>query len=182
MSRCPTCDEFTYESERHRCPPAWYCWVPGDGEERDDARTVYELDAERAAEKLIDRQDPDCDYACVSGNPVTVCVAADSTTEEIAVFEVTGEEVPQYRAEEVKPKDGRMLLCVATRYYRGTQWWVELASLEGKRLGGFTYPTQDTPTPPDPGDCVQVEGTFGQPGATIHWGRGYSWSIEQGAA
>lgn len=57
---CSVCRKllFSYEVERHRCPPKWRVKIPEWlGEEDGDALDVYAIDAEAAAEEAVERRD-----------------------------------------------------------------------------------------------------------------------------
>jgi hypothetical protein len=84
----------------HKCPPSWEVWA--EGEERSHAGVIYANTAERAVEKWAEREDSYGGYEIVGGDAVTVSVAKyDQKIPE--QFTVTGEAVPQYRAERVMP-------------------------------------------------------------------------------
>jgi hypothetical protein len=98
---------------RHRCAPEFRVW---DAEgEPSEARAIFAIDAQSAAEEWAERCDVDsADYTIVGGDEVRVCVmraadfgACDVDEETGAItfgerrvwrFEVTGETVAQYHA------------------------------------------------------------------------------------
>ena len=107
FGRCETCGEYDF-LETHRCPPCWYVWEPDEGETMDDgARRIYARDAEQAAERWAAREDWDSAEGAIAmgRSEPEICVATLGLEGKgVERFKLTGEMVPEYRAEPLKGK------------------------------------------------------------------------------
>ena len=98
-SWCSVCGNFLYSSG-HKCPPKWLVWDAED-ESESDARVIYAINPDDAAELWAERDDSDsAEYSIVSGHKVTVFVK-DPQLNTMKQFSVTGESVPEYHASEI---------------------------------------------------------------------------------
>ena len=52
--RCQ-CGALVYGNDPHTCPPVWLVYADDYGETPEDARRVYALDAQRAAETAVEQ-------------------------------------------------------------------------------------------------------------------------------
>ena len=94
---CKICGSFAF-MDIHECPPIWRVWCPEDGETEDDARRVYGICAEVAAERWALAYDLDSsDYCIVSGGD-EVTVHVKGLDGEVTRWAVTGEAEPVYTA------------------------------------------------------------------------------------
>ena len=73
-------------------------WRPELDETEEDAREVFAVDAEQAAEDFAEWDDADGDYTIVRGGDATLHVRAKDKPGAAEVFVVSGETVPQYTA------------------------------------------------------------------------------------
>ena len=92
-SWCEKCGEhalFALFGGYHKCQPKWTVVCKEFGWEMD----IHAHSAKEAATDAVERRDSQGDYLVVSGHPVIVTVAGKR-------YEVTGESVPRYTAEEV---------------------------------------------------------------------------------
>ena len=105
-SWCNTCGEYMWFA--HVCPPKWLLWSPENGETEEDAREVYGIDPEAAAEAWAERDDRDSGEGSIArGNDAKVRMRyADDParaerlklpTGELEAL-VTGEYLPSYNA------------------------------------------------------------------------------------
>lgn len=91
---CRQCKEWGWTNS-HRCPPAWEARLVGDGD--DEWRDVHAYDAEAAAAKFCDLYDSDFEYSIVQSGEAEVEVRRLGE-EEITLWDITAETVPQYNA------------------------------------------------------------------------------------
>ncbi len=107
MAICKTCHNYYDILEStflpaHKCHPAWLVWDPDQGNTVEDARTIYALNAEWAAEKWAEEDDSDsAEYSIAQGTSTVVCVQPKEGG-PIEKFKVTGEYEPTYSAELVE--------------------------------------------------------------------------------
>ena len=111
MDRCKICKEFIYSFEKHKCEPKWLCKICESDddkyseEERSDIKwfeyEVYAFDAERAAEKCAEDEDPNWDHLFVQEGGVDIDVM-NPETKEIKRFFVGAEPSIEYSASERK--------------------------------------------------------------------------------
>lgn len=102
LDYCSVCGEIVWSWRKHRCPPAWECWLSGEDHDMDqeEAETVYAQRAGDAAEKYVERQEQSwAEYGCLNGDEKEVSVVSPDRPDEVLVYVVTGEMVPEYRAE-----------------------------------------------------------------------------------
>jgi len=98
---CKKCGKFAIWPESHKCPPLWELNEPEYDE--DHWEQIYAIDEETAAEEWADKTDAEGDYSIVDGSPAIVLIRKYGET-ETKKFEVTGETVPEYRANEINDK------------------------------------------------------------------------------
>ena len=102
LEKCETCGEYIWSWRWHRCPPAWLCWLSGEeyGMEQDEASRVYASSAGDAAASYVEGQETQwAEYGCLDGDEKEVSVLPADKPGEVEVYAVTGEMVPEYRAE-----------------------------------------------------------------------------------
>lgn len=101
IDRCSRCGGFIFEWKTHRCPPAWWCWLsePTWDYRYEDGRAIYDADPGDAAAMYIERWDNDGDYVCIGGDEMEVSVHPIGNPDDVTVFVVSGEMVPEYHAE-----------------------------------------------------------------------------------
>ena len=102
LDRCSVCGEFIFEWKKHKCKPAWWCWI-SDGDwdyEEEDGKRVHAVDAKDAATEYIEQWDNGGDYVCIGGNDIVVSVKPIGEDDNVQTFTVHGEMVPEYYAEE----------------------------------------------------------------------------------
>lgn len=101
--KCPICGEWLFLNfKRHKCPPAWWCWIsdPDWGMDQDDGTTIYAIRPSEAVLEYIEKWDAGGDYVCVGGDEMQVSVANIIDPDDVQVFTVRGEMVPEYYATE----------------------------------------------------------------------------------
>ncbi len=102
---CKTCGAFILYPGSHVCPPQWECWHEDEESREHSARKVYARNSEAAATEWAKRNDEDnFECAIAAGNPAVVCVVplgAPGDSKPLR-FDVTGELVPEYTAEEIE--------------------------------------------------------------------------------
>lgn len=105
LYRCNSCGGSHWVWPRreppHTCPPLFLVWEDGCTEE--DASRIYATDSEEAAKRWGMEDDQNGDYLIVGqrAEPLVSVRRIDSDT--IQRFRVTGEAVPEYHAEDLKP-------------------------------------------------------------------------------
>lgn len=169
--QCRICGEWTYLSGRHKCPPRWLVWDPDQGETPADASPVYATDGQAAAEKYQEQSEANaCEYTCMEGGEVSLHILPDELTavEDVQVFVVTGESVPQYNASALRRQPERTPYRVSTFHKADGQWTVKLEDLAGEEAGGVVL-TEDQGPPPDRGVYVHAVGDIGSPGLVLSW-------------
>ena len=102
--KCSICGVYTwreFDGGPHKCPPAWWCWIsdPDYDMKRNEGSKIYDLHAEDAATEYIERWDAEGDYVCIGGDDMQVSVARLTAPDDASTFIVSGEMVPEYRAE-----------------------------------------------------------------------------------
>lgn len=97
-SFCSVCDALILSG--HCCPPLWDVWDDDDGE-RGDNRPVRADSAELAAVKWVEENDQG-DYHVAAEHHFWACKVARVGSDDVQVFEVHGDMLPQYWAEEVE--------------------------------------------------------------------------------
>lgn len=101
LEQCEICGRFIYSwAAPHVCPPAWEVWSLGWNGGRDGANVIYASDPEDAAKEWAKQMDAEGDYTIIQGSEETVYVAARGS-DDVQRFEVSGEMVPEYRAEKL---------------------------------------------------------------------------------
>jgi len=104
--RCQNCQAWVYASCPHKCQPCWHASVPEkDGYLSGEEHRVFAPDASDAAEKFIEVCEEGSSYRNVVGGRerVTVLVRPfDEPDAKPLKFEVTGEYVATYYAEQIE--------------------------------------------------------------------------------
>lgn len=103
---CVICKEFIFSWEKgHKCKPLWLCAILDEKDmpdsDKDFCYDVYAIDAEEAAEKCADGEEPSWDYIFVKNGGVDIDVK-NSETGEIINFYVSAETTIEYRASAIK--------------------------------------------------------------------------------
>lgn len=96
---CRRCEAFAVKVDSHRCPPTYRVFAP-DFSEEENAVEVPAHSAEDAAVRYADRYDSDHHEMGILRDGLTVTVIAPTGAR--ARFNLTGESVPSYSAEEVE--------------------------------------------------------------------------------
>jgi len=92
---CPKCDDYSFDLNKHTCPPAYEVIFYDSGEGWEDAQTVYADSHEKAAEKATDIANcRDAEYSTRE----KVCVRKVGES-EVKVFTVYVDFVPEYKAD-----------------------------------------------------------------------------------
>ena len=98
---CKICGELMIFPRSHRCPPYWYIEYGDYDYTGDEMYKVRCKDAQTAAEKFAETMDCEGgDYEIVGGTPIEVTVY-DENKKNPVKFEITGEPVPTYYAQEI---------------------------------------------------------------------------------
>ncbi len=84
----------------HSRPPRWDVWHNDPFYGREDAETVYAVDAEEAARKWGESYDSDGDYSLLGGAEIEVFVAKRDDPKTV-LYSVSGESIPVYSATEI---------------------------------------------------------------------------------
>jgi len=93
---CKQCGEYGFVGS-HICPPLWKVSIDG----YNHTGTSHAINAGAAAEKVVeDLERDEADYAVLGGYPVTVTVTAENG--DISKYTVSGINVPQYTATEIR--------------------------------------------------------------------------------
>jgi len=87
----------------HVCPPVW--WIEHKEWYGDELIKVYEVDEEEAAKRWAGESDSGGDYTIIGGSEETIIVYDNPGGIGGKVFEVSGEMVREYHAEEKKPEE-----------------------------------------------------------------------------
>lgn len=99
---CRRCEAFAVKVASHRCPPTYRVFDPDFSEEA-NAVEVPARSAEDAAVRYADRYDSDHHEMGILRHGVTVTVIGPDGGR--TRFNLTGESVPSYSAEEVEADD-----------------------------------------------------------------------------
>lgn len=94
MTRCPTCRAYVWR-DVHRCPPAWWCWIPAWDTDPESGARIYAANAASAAEACLAR-DPEF----TDGSVVVMVRPVDGGP--VRAFRVVAEVITDYTAEEIE--------------------------------------------------------------------------------
>ena len=109
MPTCKKCHRvYLGALSEHTCPPQFSVWKPDQGESlADDAKTIYAVDSEAAAETWAENDDNDsAEYSIARGTPVVVSVqrfnAKDEPEGAVERYRVEGYYDPCYIVEAIQ--------------------------------------------------------------------------------
>lgn len=103
LDYCGDCKSYHFDGEA--CYPLWIVWSPEEGPEEDVAVEVRSIAAQTAAARWAEESDGEGDYAIMSGKPTVVHVRQKAGDDQRTYrFNVTGESVPEYTADEINPE------------------------------------------------------------------------------
>lgn len=98
--RCPICDKYGWTG-KHICPPTWKVFEI-DGTCVGHERRIYASDAEEAVAEYALLEDVESADYCFMRHGGKIADYRSDNPEQVTIFEITGEMIPQYTAEEIQ--------------------------------------------------------------------------------